>query len=112
MRTARRRAKRTQGQEPAIDRALRTDERHGQIQGQCVAMTIDDLEAFCACWNRHDIEGLMSFMTDDCVFMSSAGPDACGARYVGRDAVRRGFMAAKLRPERGVDLRVTQPSVW
>ena len=38
-------------------------------------MTIDDLEAFCACWNRHDIEGLMSFMTDDCVFMSSAEPD-------------------------------------
>ena len=56
-------------------------------------MTIDDLEAFCACWNRHDIEGLMPFMTDDCVFMSSAGPEACGTRYTGRDAVRRGFMA-------------------
>jgi ketosteroid isomerase-like protein len=57
-------------------------------------MTINDLEAFCAAWNRHDIEGLMSFMTDDCVFMSSAGPDACGTRYVGRDAVRCGFVAA------------------
>ena len=57
-------------------------------------MTIEDLEAFCACWNRHDIEGLMSFMTDDCVFMSSAGPEAHGTRYTGRDAVREGFMAA------------------
>ena len=43
-------------------------------------MTIGDLEAFCACWNRHGIDGPMSFMTDDCVFMSSAGPDNCGTR--------------------------------
>ncbi|MEP7206608.1 MAG: nuclear transport factor 2 family protein [Casimicrobiaceae bacterium] len=49
------------------------------------------LEEFADAWNRHDIEALMSFMTDDCVFESSAGPDACGTRYVGRDAVRAGF---------------------
>lgn len=57
-------------------------------------MTIERLEAFCAAWNRHDIDGLMSFMTDDCVFESSAGPDACGTRYAGREAVRRGYMGA------------------
>lgn len=57
-------------------------------------MTIDILEAFCAAWNRHDIDDLLSFMTDDCIFESSAGPDVCGTRYVGRDEVRRGFMAA------------------
>ena len=33
----------------------------------------------------------MSFMTDDCVFESSSGPDVCGARYAGREAVRAGF---------------------
>jgi ketosteroid isomerase-like protein len=85
------------GQGPEIDRVPWTDERHVQawnIEKEREAMTIDDLEAFCGCWNRHDIEGLMSFMTDDCVFQSSAGPDACGTRYVGREAVRRGFMAA------------------
>ncbi len=57
-------------------------------------ISIDDLEAFAAAWNRHDIEALMSFMTDDAAFFSSAGPDAEGTRYIGRDAVRRGFMAA------------------
>ena len=57
-------------------------------------MTIDILDAFAAAWNRHDIDALMSFMTDDCVFESSAGPDACGTRFAGRDAVRRGYMAA------------------
>ena len=54
-------------------------------------VTHEDLDAFAAAWNRHDIDGLMSFMTDDCVFEASGGPEMCGARYVGRDAVRAGF---------------------
>ena len=33
----------------------------------------------------------MSFMTEDCVFESSAGPDICGTRYLGREAARAGF---------------------
>lgn len=33
----------------------------------------------------------MTFMTDDCVFDASAGPDVCGAHYAGRDAVRAAF---------------------
>lgn len=57
-------------------------------------VTVATLEAFSAAWNRHDIDALMSFMTDDCVFQTAAGPDACGARHVGRDAVRKAFPAA------------------
>ena len=49
------------------------------------------LQAFADAWNRHDVDALMSFMAEDCAFESSAGPDACGARYVGRDAVRAAF---------------------
>jgi steroid delta-isomerase-like uncharacterized protein len=52
---------------------------------------VEDLQAFADAWNRHDIDALMSFMTDDCVFESSAGSEACGTRYAGRDAVRAGF---------------------
>ena len=52
------------------------------------------LAAFSAAWNRHDVDELMAFMSDDCVFQSAAGPDACGTRHVGRDAVRRAFAAA------------------
>jgi steroid delta-isomerase-like uncharacterized protein len=54
-------------------------------------VTTHVLQAFAEAWNRHDVEALMSFMTDDCVFEASAGPDICGTRYVGRDAVRAGF---------------------
>lgn len=54
-------------------------------------VTIEVLQAFADAWNRHDADSLMSFMTDDCVFEASAGPDVCGMRYVGRDAVRAGY---------------------
>lgn len=55
------------------------------------SITTDTLQAFADAWNRHDIEAIMAFMTDDCVFEASAGPDVCGTRYVGREAVRAGF---------------------
>jgi len=57
-------------------------------------VTTEVLQAFTDAWNRHDIDALMTFMTDDCVFQSAAGPDACGTRYEGREAVRNGFALA------------------
>jgi steroid delta-isomerase-like uncharacterized protein len=57
-------------------------------------LTAAILQTFADAWNRHDVEALMSFMTEDCVFESSAGPEVCGTRYVGRAAVRAGFAQA------------------
>ena len=54
-------------------------------------VTTEALQAFADAWNDHDIDALMSFMSDDCVFEASAGADICGTRYVGRAAVRAGF---------------------
>ena len=58
------------------------------------AVTASDLAAFGDAWNRHDLDALMSFMHDDCVFMTAAGADACGTRHHGRAAVRAAFAAA------------------
>ena len=58
---------------------------------EIAAVNIEVLQAFADAWNRHDIEALMSFMTEDCVFESSAGPDICGTRYAGHEAVRAAF---------------------
>jgi steroid delta-isomerase-like uncharacterized protein len=55
------------------------------------AMTTGALDAFADAFNRHDADAVMSLMTEDCVFEASAGPDICGARYEGRDAVRAAF---------------------
>ena len=54
-------------------------------------VTIEVLQAFADAWNRHDIDALMSFMIDDCVFEASGGPEICGTRHVGRDAVRAAY---------------------
>ena len=54
-------------------------------------LTTEILQAFADAWNRHDVDALMTFMTEDCVFEASAGPEICGARYAGRDAVRTAY---------------------
>lgn len=56
-----------------------------------MSVTIAQLQAFADAWNRHDVEALMRFMTQDCVFEASAGPDACGASHVGAEAVKAAF---------------------
>lgn len=54
-------------------------------------VNVEMLQAFADAWNRHDVEALMSFMSEDCVFEASAGVEAAGTRYVGRDAVQAGY---------------------
>ena len=54
-------------------------------------VTTEILQAFADAWNRHDVDAVMSFMTEDCVFEASAGSDVCGTRYLGRESVRAGF---------------------
>lgn len=54
-------------------------------------VTTEVLQAFADAWNRHDVDSIMSFMTEDCVFEASAGPQVCGERSEGREAVRSAF---------------------
>ena len=51
------------------------------------------LERFADAWNRHDLDALMSMMTDGCVFESSAGPEVDGQRSEGNQAVRAAYSA-------------------
>ncbi len=48
--------------------------------------TVDFLKSFADAWNLHDIEAIMDYMADDCVFVASSG-----TRFEGRDAVREVF---------------------
>ena len=57
-------------------------------------ITVATLAAFSAAWNRHDINSLMSFMSDDCVFQTAAGPEPYGSRHEGLAAVRTAFESA------------------
>lgn len=50
-----------------------------------------DLAALFDAFNRHDIDGVMSYFAPDCVFNTVAGPDACGTRLEGTDAIAAAF---------------------
>ncbi len=54
-------------------------------------VTVGYLRDFADAWNRHNIDDLMSFMTDDCVFQFSTGPDVDGTRHDGREKVREAY---------------------
>ena len=57
-----------------------------------IMVTTKDLEAFFRDgWNRHDVDLLMTFMSDQCVFETTAGSEACGTRHRGRERVREAF---------------------
>jgi steroid delta-isomerase-like uncharacterized protein len=51
------------------------------------------LEGFADAWNRHDLDALMSMMTEDGVFEASAGTEVNGQRYEGKNAVRAAYEA-------------------
>ena len=56
------------------------------------AVKTTDLDAFFDHgWNAHDVDALMTFMTNDCVLESASGPDAYGTRHEGREHVRAAF---------------------
>jgi len=54
-------------------------------------VTIEFLKAFGDAWNQHDVERMMTFMADECVFETTAGPEVGGKRYDGREAVEKAF---------------------
>lgn len=50
------------------------------------------IERFNAAVNRHDVEGMVSLMTSDCVFENTR-PAPDGERFVGREAIGACFAA-------------------
>jgi len=57
------------------------------------AATVALLEAFAEAYNRHDVDAIMRLMTEDCVFQSYFGPEACGERFAGAERVRERVVA-------------------
>ena len=53
--------------------------------------TISILDGFVRAFNAHDVNKILSFMTDECVFEASAGPDADGEKFIGKEAVKKAF---------------------
>lgn len=55
-------------------------------------MKVSDLEDYSAAWNAHDIDRIMSYHTNDCVFETGGGVEKFGTRFEGFDVVRERFI--------------------
>lgn len=53
--------------------------------------TVDRLKGFLDAFNRHDLDAIMAFFADDCVFYMPRGAGPRGDRYAGKADVRAGL---------------------
>lgn len=54
-------------------------------------VTIETLKDFLEAFNRHDLDSIMSYFADDCIFYMPRGTKPRGDRYVGKEEVRVGL---------------------
>ena len=52
-------------------------------------VTIGTLKLILEAFNRHDLDTIMEFFSDDCSFDFPRGPEPWGQRFVGKDQVRK-----------------------
>ncbi|MEM7208637.1 MAG: nuclear transport factor 2 family protein [Pseudomonadota bacterium] len=55
-------------------------------------MNSKNLQEYSDAWNDHDIDTIMDFMTEDCIFEPGGGPERYGTRYEGHAAVQERFI--------------------
>ena len=51
-------------------------------------VTYEVLKGFLEAFNQHDLDAIMSYFAEDCVFYMPRGASPRGDRYVGKDEVR------------------------
>ena len=56
-------------------------------------VTTEFLQEFADAWTAHDIDLLMTFMSDNPIFQLSSGPNIDGMKYSGFENVKQGFQA-------------------
>ncbi len=54
-------------------------------------VTREVMQGFLDAFNRHDLDAIMEYFADDCVFYMPRGAKPRGDRYVGKEAVRAGL---------------------
>lgn len=54
-------------------------------------ITIDVLKGFLEAFNRHDLNSIMDYFAEDCVFYMPRGAKPRGDKYVGKQEVRAGL---------------------
>jgi steroid delta-isomerase-like uncharacterized protein len=53
-----------------------------------MGITVETLTQVLDAFNRHDLDAIMEFFSDDCSFDFPKGPQPCGQRFIGKAHVR------------------------
>ena len=56
-----------------------------------MSIKVETLEEILEAFNRHDLDAIMEYFTDDCTFDFPGGPEPWGQRFIGKDQVREGL---------------------
>jgi len=59
-----------------------------QTKSQEMKVTVETLEQILEAFNRHDLDAIMEFFSDDCSFDFPRGPESWGQRFMGKAKVR------------------------
>jgi ketosteroid isomerase-like protein len=59
-----------------------------QTNLQEMTVTVDTLKQIIEAFNRHDLDAIMEFFSEDCSFDFPRGPEPWGQRFIGKEQVR------------------------
>ncbi len=54
-------------------------------------VTVETMQKVLDAFNRHDLDAIMEFFTEDCSFDFPRGPEPYGQRFIGKAQVREGL---------------------
>jgi uncharacterized protein (TIGR02246 family) len=63
------------------------------------------MHRYLQAWSDHDPDAIASMMTPDAIFEASSGPEPWGARYVGRETIRKAVEESNKAAEAVTDYR-------
>lgn len=62
-----------------------------QNKSQEMVITVETMKQVLDAFNRHDLDAIMEFFSDDCSFDFPRGPEPWGQRFIGKAQVREGL---------------------
>src|SRR5687767_10224864 len=62
-----------------------------QTNSNGMTVTVETLKEALDAFNRHDLDAIMEYFSEDCSFDFPRGPEPWGRRYIGKAQVREGL---------------------
>ena len=62
-----------------------------QTNSNGMTVTVETLKEALNAFNRHDLDAIMEYFSEDCSFDFPRGPEPWGRRYIGKAQVREGL---------------------